>query len=289
MGIPSPNVMINAKKLICVETQIFGAITSFAEKSWCRAEMPRSPWKRLRMYFTYCTGMGSSYPSDTVEPGVLFGRPKIITNASADPVTEFKKNIMVGTSGSGSERGLRAAEMALSPPLIDDAAKNKGFLRDDARLQIVIVSDEEDSSQGAIDYFVDFYKSIKGYRNTSMLSFASIVGPEGGCNSSSGSAAPGLRYIEVANRLGGLMRSICTPDWGQIAEDLGLDAFGARREFFLTRQADPATIAVKVNGSAAPAADWTYDGTANSVIFAETKIPGAGATIEVRYSSTCPP
>ena len=61
-----------------------------------------------------------------------------------DPATE-SGTVLVGVNGCGYERGLAAMRRALSPPLIDEPdGPNRGFLRDNATLAVILVSDEED-------------------------------------------------------------------------------------------------------------------------------------------------
>jgi len=222
------------------------------------------------------------------------GAPKIITRTTANAAGEFAKNVKQGTGGSGTEKGLDAAHSALSDPLVNDPAANLGFLRDDAKLVVIAVSDEEDQSTPPVDFYVDFLKNIKGYRNTSLMSFSSIVGYDEvagtakDCSSANGVASAGTRYVEVANRTGGLNRSICGSNWGQVADDLGLDAFGAKTEFFLTREAIASTVQVRVNGSVVTkTGNWSFDPATNSVIFEPTAVPAQGATVTVDYDTVC--
>ena len=55
----------------------------------------------------------------------------------------------LGTAGSGSEAGLQAAVLALTSTDEAVVARNKGFLRSDADLAVVVVSDEDDCSPQA--------------------------------------------------------------------------------------------------------------------------------------------
>src|SRR5262249_48642672 len=74
------------------------------------------------------------------ESGKLQGATKIITQSRVPTAQQvFSANASVGTNGSGDEKGLLAAKLALSPPVRD--AENAGFLRDDARLAVIIVTD----------------------------------------------------------------------------------------------------------------------------------------------------
>ncbi|MBW1806839.1 MAG: choice-of-anchor D domain-containing protein [Deltaproteobacteria bacterium] len=242
------------------------------------------------------TGQGS--PSRDIYPGVLVhpsSRPKIITNTTPNLTDAFTDNANVGTCCSDEqEAGLEAAWMALSPGYIDDPAKNGGFLREDAKLYIILLSDEQDQSAGDPDFYVDFFSSIKGYRNTERMAVSAIVGDSpSGC----ATADNGSRYIEVANRTGGIFVSICTSNWAQSLQSLGLDAFAAIREFPLSRPADSNSIVVTVNGSTVPKAScndcdachdgWVYYPDTNTICFGANYVPEMGDVINVSYTAEC--
>jgi len=239
-------------------------------------------------------------PDRDIFPGVLVqapGRPKIITNSTPNLTDAFTDNVTVGTCCSDEqEAGLEAAWMALSPGYIDDPSKNGGFLREDAKLYIICVSDEQDQSAGEPDFYVDFFSSIKGYRNTERMAVSAIVGDSpDGCGN--GQAGSGSRYIEVANQTGGLFVSICTSNWAQALQSLGLDAFAAIREFPLSRPADSNSITVTVEGSPVPQAScndcdacddgWVYYPDTNSICFGANYVPEMGDRIEVSYTAEC--
>ncbi len=167
-------------------------------------------------------------------------------------------------------------------------------MRDDAKLYMIFLSDEEDQSAGNPDFYVDFFSSIKGYRNTERMAASAIVGDNpNGC----GTADSGKRYIEVANRTGGMFISICTANWAQALQSLGIDAFAAIREFPLTRPADAGTITVKVNGVNVPKAScndcdscadgWVYYPESNTICFGASYVPDRGENIEVTYTAEC--
>lgn len=224
------------------------------------------------------------------------GAPKITANGpnAASNLRSIVRSL--GTQGSSSEKGLDAMVAALSVPLSTDPQANAGFLRQDAKLAVVIVSDEEDQSGSSVDFYVDFLKNLKGQYNSALVSLSAIVGDSApnqnsqgtsGCTSPDGDAVSGDRYIAVANRTGGKFRSICSSNWGQIAADIGLDAFASRAGFPLSRPADPSTIVVQVNGAQQPAANWTFDANANTVVFSGTHVPPAGSTIVIDYEALC--
>ncbi len=234
----------------------------------------------------------SSFPGMTVGNGEFFGNPKIIRRTDPDPAGELAKNIKVGECCADSaESGLEGAKAALTNPLISDPAKpNSSFVRSDAKLAVIVLSDEED--QGAsqsVQYYVDLFQQIKGAKNTALFAWHSIVGDSpGGCSGSMGTADAGKRYIEASTRTNGIFKSICSPDWGKIAADIGLDAFAAKAQYFLTRTADPSKLRVTVNGAGrSPGVDYDYDSQSNSIVFRSGSIPAPGATIVADYDTLC--
>jgi hypothetical protein len=67
-------------------------------------------------------------------------------------VDKFRALIQQGTLGSGQETPFEAALLAVTPPLSETPLAeggNGGFLRDGARLLVVVVSDEDDCSERA--------------------------------------------------------------------------------------------------------------------------------------------
>jgi hypothetical protein len=171
---------------------------------------------------------------------------------------------------------------------------NTGFLRRDAQLEIVVVSDGDDHSDGKVGAFVDFLKRIKGDYNANMMHLNAVVspGPEPCTIGELAAAEEGARWAEAVAQTGGMKTSICAePLW--LIDDMGSTSFSLKVQFFLTTPAEPATIAVKVGESACPA-HWRYDAPSNSVIFDHLdpedpcSTPPEGATIEVRYRTLCP-
>ena len=123
---------------------------------------------------------------DIVDPdhsGKLQCSPAVLSNSGPDALSDaqikskFKACVKLGTSCDGNtEAGLEAAHLALSEPLISN--ENAGFLRDEAKLSIIFVSDEPDNSSSEVPFFIDFLRSIKGMRNTSMIETYAIVGDD---------------------------------------------------------------------------------------------------------------
>ncbi len=140
----------------------------------------------LNAEVNYQIGVTTTDMSDPTQSGRLVGDTKIIT---ADiPIDEarglFQDNVKVCSQGSGFERGLAAAEAALTTHM-DDGGANVGFLREDAALSVVIVSDEDDLSPKPVGEYLTTIKGVKGaagYRDDTLVNISSVVGdPPSGC------------------------------------------------------------------------------------------------------------
>ena len=252
---------------------------------------------------------------DNPEAGIFhYENVRIVTPATKD---EFKKNVKLGTNGSGTEEGLEAAYKALTFPLMarEDPIKtctadadctapavcievqgqkqcggpNGGFLRDDATLEVVFVSDEEDQSPAVLSFYIDFFKSIKGFANEALFHAHAIVGDPGqGCSGGGGDASAGNRYYDVSQATGGKFHSICSSDWGKKLEDIGNVAFGLQVQFFLSRPAVPDSVTVKIDGALC-GQGWAYQPDTNAVLFDEAGpcMPQENQKIEIHYDVIC--
>src|SRR5262249_20674433 len=131
----------------------------------------------------------------------------------------------VGTNGPAIEMPMLMAKLALDDRVADTT--NAGFLRQDALLAIVMITDEDDQSTTADNFTVDpthdtpinfqpvdmiaFLDQLKG--NRSRWASAAIAG-DGNCMSSFGAADDALRLKAFVNLAGtqGVFSSICAGD-----------------------------------------------------------------------------
>lgn len=188
-------------------------------------------------------------------------------------------------SRAGLEQPLDAAQRVVSDLL------GQGELRDDAVLSIVVLSDEDDFSPGPTEPKLVAFWAVKGFRNTNLFSFSAIAGvPFGGCTAPR-TALRAPRLSEVANRTGGIVGSLCNPDWSR-AFEFSTVTFGFKSRFFLTEQPVVDQIRVFVDGvevaqMANGQVNWTYDFGTNSINFSPFSTPSPGVEIEVRYALEC--
>lgn len=186
---------------------------------------------------------------------------RFVTNDTPNPIETFRQLAVVGTNGSSDERGRRAAWYALNDPNLN--GYNADFYRDDASLHIITISDEHDYSNNdpTISEFSSWMNALKP--DPEMTSYSGIIGPRGGC----ATAEDGTEYRSVINQVGGIEESICQNDWAPVLEQLGLQAAGLRREYFLSEVPVPGTLNVWVeqSGFVYPGIDMALTGNGTSL------------------------
>jgi hypothetical protein len=224
----------------------------------------------------------------------------VITSATEGASEIFAEMVAVGITGSGIENGLEAAHMAFIEPLL--SGDNAGFIREEANLSFIFVSDEDDSSPYPAAEYQHFFTMLKGeaaFRDHTLFNVSAVVGavpPEfagqPSCSSDHGDAAYGHRYVYLASETEGLVESICDEDFSVIAEKLGLILSGLAVEFELSELPKEHTLQVALYESADSDSkiadlvkdeDYEYISERNVIRFQEDQMPSSGWYIEVRY------
>ena len=265
--------------------------------------------QNFQSFISFADGLGIDYQVGVITTevqnasvaGILWGCQgfnPIIRSSDANRVQAFECAARVTNPPNGNQRpnpggsdtqeaGLQAARLALDVPNVSGA--NAGFLRPDARLAVIIVSDEDDQSSGSVNLYVDFFRNLKGFRNPQLVSVSAIAGDvPNGCST----ADAGVRYEAATSALRGQFESICSTSWNRLLQDIGLGVFALRSSWTLSRPATPSTIRVTIDGQVVPQSStngWTYDAASNSVSFNGSAVPPAGARIEVAYGAVCLP
>jgi hypothetical protein len=272
------------------------------DNSCSMSEEQSSLGSNLSQFLSFAQSQGIDYQlavtTTDVDPsgeqGRFVGSTRIITPSTPNASQVFMTNVSQGTSGSGYEQGLEASYLALSDPLIN--TWNAGFIRQDAALAVIYVSDEVDQSPRPQSFYENFLRNLKGFANSTLFSASAVVGTQNPtCNGPGGNAEYAPTYINTANNTGGVVESICAANWGQTLANIGLNSFGLKRQFTLSSQPVPVTIAVKVDGTTIPSTtaggqvNWNYDMGTNSVVFSASAVPQANSTIEITYTVACLP
>jgi hypothetical protein len=208
----------------------------------------------------------------------------LITTATADPVDEVTQIIdSIGINGSTNERGMYFAYQALQTG--NDFGPGSTFWRNDAKLIVIFISDEDDNSSTTPTTFKVYTVAVKG--GADYVTAHAVAGDyPGGCTANGG-AAEGYEYYTVVSYLNGTFLSICADDWGTPLETLAHDSI-LKTTFTLSKDAVEETIYIEVDG--VESTEWTFDSGTNAISFNEGYTPIAGAIIYVSYNpiSDCP-
>lgn len=183
-------------------------------------------------------------------------------------------------SGSTNERGLVTTALAIEATA--PGGCNASFLRPDALLHVIYVSDENDESPGYQNngtstywqQYVDRIVAAKG--SADLVTLSAVAGDTpNGCNG----ADPGWGYAGAVAATGGAFVSICGP-WSDELDTLA-GVVSARDTYPLAGVPAHGTLSVWIDGVEAPASTWVWDETENAVVF--IVLPPAGSELEFRY------
>jgi len=206
-----------------------------------------------------------------------FQGPESIMDASTPLLVEsLEIAVTAGNTGSGQSQGFKYGYEAISPPLAMPGGPNHGFLRDEAGLRVVFVSDDDDQSPDTEQNYLAMFQSLKSHPDHLVIS--GITGQAAGCPNTQ----PAPRYEWTIAASGGVSGCICDADWTPIAEGLAWRAEHRADTFILSAQPDPASIGVHVDG-AAVLAGWSYESTSNAVVFDPTSVPANGEVVDIHY------
>jgi len=210
------------------------------------------------------------------EDAAFIGEPTVIDGTTPAAGDLLVARIQNGGSTSGfEEAGLESARLALSEPLL--SGPNAGFLREDADLHVVFVTDEDDQSSEPTDVYTQFFSELKGEPSKVFL-YALLDTEDGQC----GTIEPTVRYREVIEEqriLGSVCAGNLSPAFDQLA-----DSVSARRgRYELSQQPVVSSIEVFVEGVPLHSDFWTYNATGNAVVISEGFTPQPGQEVTVRY------
>lgn len=154
------------------------------------------------------------------------------------------------------------------------------WMRPDAALLIVFVSDEEDQSDDHFileQDFINWYSMQRG-GSAYVSSIVNVWHSDSVCTELPSAADIGARYMTVTNWFSGVVVDICSEDWSPGVADASRQ-IEPYESWSLTHIPIEPTIRVFIDGQLNWG--WIYDFATNSVVF--TTIPPGGSLVEVGY------
>lgn len=249
----------------------------------------------------YC----SSEDIDEIPPAGHLHKDTFMTPETEEARTTFADLVAVGICGSAGEKGLEVARIALSPELVGPGGANERFIRQEASLSILFVSDEQDQSAEPVAHYVNDFYQVKGARSRDVFNASALVVTDTeDCILPAVGSSVGSRYVAAAEMTGGAIANLCNTNFIDTMAEVSRVASRLRDTFLLSDTPNPATFEVVVDGEVQPceSGTWTYtkvlDGEVEvpAVVFGRDDIPGPGDQVVVRYdlgtgdpAEFCPP
>ena len=220
----------------------------------------------------------------------------VITNDTVNFVNVFKTNIVVGARGDANAKALDAIVASLSAAKL--AGNNTGFLRSDAHLAVIILSDADDNdSTETVATTQAFLETLKpdltdpaSGRVREQFTVSAVIDDQTnpGPTPCVGSE-DGIKFRNLANLSEGSKEDICATDFSAGLSDLSEALAQFISQILLTTEPQPDTISVKVNGVVVPESTvngWSYVAAQNKIIFHGVFLPDNSATVQVFYTPT---
>lgn len=265
---------------------------------------------RMAVVTTDTTGELGKFQAQSPDGGAT-AAIKVITSSTANAVGHFNANVNVGIGGgtSAAAKPLHAINLALGSALL--ATDNANFLRSEAHLAIIIVSDADDSDsvfEGTTPAStLTFLENLKPdvfdvisrtYKNNYTVSAVAVNDVnEADCliqydYTGDAVADPvpyenGDKYKTLINATNGSLASICATNFSSGLAQISQRIAEAITEIPLARVPNQATISVTFNGNAVPqngTHGWTYSSTGNKIVFHGDYIPNDNTTIGINYT-----
>ena len=240
-------------------TTLGGQVTTFVE----RLATYTDHWQLLAVTGPSGCGVNGILTPETADYAALFAAG-ITTPPGEDDVDEW-----------GLHNSMQAVAQSAA------GGCNEGFLRDNARLHVIFISDEDDNSPGWDSkdsaYWTPYTDAIVAAKGAAdQVVFSGVIGPvPDGC----ADAEPGWGYADAISAYGGELLSIC--DAWEKRIDLLVDASVAWPSFPLSATPIPETLTVTVNGVSRPDG-WIYEASDNTVFFS-AEIPTIGDKVVIAY------
>ena len=180
-------------------------------------------------------GGGNNVNRNTDASCNLPGGKRFADSEETDIAAAFNCVARVGSSGSGIELVAESMLTSLSPEYVGDDGCNAGFLRDDAVLVVVLITDEDDAgddpyftSQGDPASWYDNLAGLKDY-NPAAIVVLGLLGdtdePDGLCapydEGTGDGAMQATRLRQFVQNFGskGLLGSVCAPSYNAFFDE----------------------------------------------------------------------
>jgi len=202
--------------------------------------------------------------------GAFAGTTKVVNKQTPNGARILAENLKLGIRGSGLEAPFDATHLALDPALL--AAGNAGFLRKNAALVVIFITDAEDQSDIRPQALYEYLVNTKDGRKNKVFSFGAIIPTAETRCARDAFEPPRLieEFLGIVQNSGNNVMNLCASDFGQkLAEAASQIVDQVGNKIYLSRAPEISTLKVTY-GSVELQPDartgWTFDPLENAVV-----------------------
>ncbi len=151
--------------------------------------------------------------------------------------------------------------------------------RKDAKLEIVVISDDNGQGMGNLAVDFDPTKSLKATFNA-IIGLPTSNVANGACDL----AGIGSEFITLVTQSKGSSLDICSPDWSALITRLSTDMVKRSTSFPLSKKpVDAKALIVRIDGQKMADVDWSYDQQNNVITLIKTDAVKDGSKLDIIY------
>jgi hypothetical protein len=215
--------------------------------------------------------MGLISTTDYDQPYIGFTSTTELNSLTTNPIGLFQSAVArLGTGGDYEEKTFQ--------PILN-AVTQYSFLRSDAYLAIIVVTDEEEQSLISPQAFINQIVAIKGGDPKKVITYGVFASTEN-CGFNGNFDYLGSRFESFMNLSQGTKFSLCAPDFGNMLSSIGANLISKVTTYsptiLLQARPQPNSIVVNYQGHVLPGGlksaggMWIYNPQDNAIVFHDT-------------------
>jgi len=226
--------------------------------------------------------------------GKMVGSIRVVNKSTPNADQVLANNLIVGTDGSSVERMFDPINLALSPANL--TGWNVGFLRPNATLVVIIITDAEDQSDNnTADSTYQFLLNLKQGNKDKLLAYGAIVPTKDTMNCPRDDGTPPTKiesFLAMMNNNKNNVFDLCDPDYGTRLSQLAKDIVNkVGNVIYLNRAPDINSIHVYYGSMELPMdfhKGWSFDADKNAIFLGDQvdwSSQPSGSRVKVSYNA----